>query len=152
VAPGEQTPWQDAFPDVSVTHAWLLQAVPVFQAPVPSQVCTAPLEQRVELGAHTPWQPPLTQAWLPQSDGALQAPAVHVSTPLLTHCVAPPVHAPPSPPSLSVVASAASSVEGASAPSTALLPSVASLTVASVPVSSGESTVASEPGWFPASP
>jgi hypothetical protein len=75
VAFGEQTPWQAAFPELSTTHAWLLQAVPVFQAPVASQVCAAPLEHRIVLGAHTPWHPPLTQARLPQSVGALQVPA-----------------------------------------------------------------------------
>jgi hypothetical protein len=45
-----------------LTHAWLLQATDVPQAPLDEQVCTPLPEHRVAFGVQTPVHPPDTQA------------------------------------------------------------------------------------------
>lgn len=55
--------------------------------------------QLTAFGAHTPWQAPLTHAWLVHVTGLPHCPLeLHVCTPLLEHCFVPgtqtPMHVP----------------------------------------------------------
>jgi hypothetical protein len=60
-APGAQTPWHDATPDVTA-HAWLEHAAEVPQLPLALHVWTPLPEHCVVPGAQTPLHPPDTQA------------------------------------------------------------------------------------------